>query len=120
MRAAARRLVRWSPYIEELDNSNSSSFDLMLPAYGSVWKEDRCSSPVRDLVSDGAGSRYVVPAVHSYISSNGEKNKGEQWDGDDYLYPGIIPGTHGAAISYALGYKKMNGDCSCQECKRWC
>ena len=69
---------------------------------------------------DGAGSSYVVPAVLSYVSSNGEKNKGDPWDGDAYLYAAIIPGTYSAAMSYALWYNKMNGDCSCQECKRWC
>ena len=67
---------------------------------------------------DGTGSSYVVPAVFSYVSSNGEKNEREPWDGDTYLYTAIIPGTHGAAIFYALWYNKMNGDCSCQECKR--
>jgi len=40
-------------------------------------KEDRCASPVRDLVLDETGSSYVVPAVLSYVSSNGEKNEGE-------------------------------------------
>jgi len=86
---------------------------------GSVGKEDRCASPVGDLVFDGARSSYVVPAVLSYVSSNGEKNEGEAWDGDAYLYAAIIPGTNGAAMSYAHWYKKMNEDCSCQECKRW-
>jgi len=87
---------------------------------GLVGKEDRCGSPVRDLVLDGTGRNYVVPAVLSDVSSNGEKNEGEPWDGDAYLYAAIIPVTYGAALSYALWYKKMNGDCSCQECKRWC
>jgi len=87
---------------------------------GAVVKEDRCVSPVRDLVLDGTGSSYVVPAVLSYCSSNGEKNKSEPWDGDAYLYAAIIPGTYGAAMSYALWCKKMNRDCSCQECKTWC
>jgi len=68
---------------------------------------------------DGIGSSYVVPAVLSYVSSNSEKNEGEPWDGDAYLHAAIIPGTFGAAISYALWYKKLNGDCGCQECKRW-
>jgi len=86
----------------------------------SVGKEDRCASPVRNLVLDGGGRNYVVPAVLSHVSSNGEKNESEPWDGDAYLYPAIISGTYGAAMSYALCYKKMNGDCSCQECKRWC
>jgi len=113
-----KKTVRWSPYIEELGSSNSSSFELMPTESSAVGKEDRCASPVRDLVLDGAGSSYVVPAVLSYVSSNGEKHEGEPWDGDAYLYGAIIPGTYGAAMSYALWYKKMNGDCSCQECKR--
>jgi len=87
---------------------------------GSVGKEDICASPVRDLVLNEARSSYVVPAVLSYVSSNGEKNEGEPRDGDAYLYVAIIPGTYGAAMSYALWYKKMNGDCSYQKCKRWC
>jgi len=114
------KTARWSPHMEELDSSNSSSFELMPTENGSVGKEGRCASPVRDLVLDGTGISYVVPAVLSYVSSNGEKNEGEPWDGDAYLYAEIIPGTYGAAMSYALWYKKMNGDCSCQECKRWC
>jgi len=60
-------------------------------------------------VLDGTGSSYVVPAVLSYVSSNGEKNEGEPWDGDAYLYAAIIPATYGAAMSYALWYKKING-----------
>jgi len=115
-----KKTVRWSPSMEELDSSNSSSFEMMPTENGSVGKEDRCASPVRDLVLDGTGSSYVVPAVLSYVSSNGEKNDGEPWDSNAYLYVAIIPGTCGAAMSYALWYKKMNGDCSCQECKRWC
>jgi len=83
-------------------------------------KEDRYASPVRNMVLDGTGSSYVVPAGLSYVSSNDEKNEDEPWNGDAYLYAVIIPGTYGAAISYALWYKKMNGDCSCQEFKRWC
>jgi len=115
-----KKTVRWSPYMEELDSSNSSSFELMPTENGSVRKEDRCASPVRNLVLDRTGSSYVVLAVLSYLSSNGEKNEGEPWDGDAYLYAAIIPGTYGAAMSYALWYKKMSGDCSCQEWKRWC
>jgi len=106
-----KKTVRWSPYMEDLDSSNSSSFELMPTENNSVGKEDRCASPVRNLVLDGAGSNYGVSAVLSYISSNGEKNKGEPWDGDAYLYATIIPGPYGAAMSYALWYKKMNGDC---------
>jgi len=112
--------VRCSPYMEELDSSNSSSFELIPTENSSVVKEDRCALPLRNLVLDGTGSSYVVPAVLSYVSSNGEKNEGEQWDGDAYLYTSIIPGVYGAMMSYALWYKKINGDCSSQECKRWC
>jgi len=115
-----KKTMRWSPYMEELGSSNSSSFELMATESSAVGKGDRCTSPVRDLVLDGAGGSYVVPAVLWYLSSNGEKNEGEPWDGDAYLYAAIIPGTYGAAMSYALWYKKMNGECSCQECKRWC
>jgi len=115
-----KKTVRWSPYMEELDSSNSSSFELMPTESGSVVKEDRCTSPMRNLVLNETGSSYVVPAVLSYVSSNGEKNKGEPWDSDVYLYAAIIPGMYEAAMSYALWNKKMNGDCSCQECKRWC
>jgi len=42
---------------------------------GSVGKGDRCASPVRNLVLDGTGSNYVVPAVLSYVLSNSEKNE---------------------------------------------
>jgi len=115
-----KKTVRWSPYMEELESSNSSSFEPMPTESCLVGKEDTCVSPMRNLVLDGTGSIYVVPAVPSHVSSNGEKNEGEPWDGDAYLYALIIPGTFGAAMSYALWYKKMNGDCSCQECKRWC
>jgi len=72
-----RKPVRWSLYMEELDSSNSSSFELIPTESGSVGKEDRCASLVRNLVLDGTGSSYVVPAVLSDISSNGEKNEGE-------------------------------------------
>jgi len=106
--------------MEELDSSNLSSFELMPTESGAVGKEDRCVSPVRNLLLDGAGRSYVVPAVLSYVSSNGEKNERESWDSDAYLYVAISPGTCGAAISYTLWYKKTNRDCSCQECKRWC
>jgi len=116
--SGGKKTVRWSPYMEELESSNSSSFELMPTESGSVRKEDRCGSPVRNLVLDGTGNSYVVPAVLSYVSSNSEKNEGEPWDGDAYLYAAIIPGMFGAAMSYALWYKKMNGDCSCRECKR--
>jgi len=99
--------------MEELDSSNSLSFELMPTECGLVEKEGRYASPVRDLVLDGTGSIYVVSVLHSYISSNGEKNEGEPWDGDAYLYAAIIPGTYGTTMSYALSYKKLNGDCSC-------
>ena len=75
---------------------------------------------MRNLGLDGTGGNYLVPAVLSYVSSNGEKNEGEPWDGDAYWYAAIIPGMYSTAMSYALWYKKMNGDCSCRECKRWC
>jgi len=71
-------------------------------------------------VFNGTGRSYVVPAVLSYVCSNGGKNKSEPCDGDAYWYGTIIPGTYGAAMSYALWYKEMNRDCSCQEWKRWC
>jgi len=112
-KGGGKKTVRWSPYIEELNSSNSSSFELMPTGSGAVGKEDRCALPVRNLVLDGTGSNYVVPAVLSYVSSNGEKNDGEPWDANAYLYAAIIPGTYGAAMSYTLWYKKMNGDCSC-------
>jgi len=67
-----KKTVGWSPYMEELDSSKSSSFELMPTENSSVGKEDRCASPVRDLVLDGSGSSYVVLAVLSYVSSNGE------------------------------------------------
>ena len=114
------KVVRCSPYMEELDSSNSSSFDLMPNENGSVGKVDGCASPVRNLVLDGTGNSYVVPAVLSYVSSSGEKNEGEPWDGDAYLYLTIIPRMYGAAMSYALWYRKLNGDCRCQEYKKWC
>jgi len=97
-----KKTVRWSPYMEELDSSNSSSFEVMPTENSSVGKEDRCTSPVRDLVLDGAGSSYEVPAVLSCVSSNGDKNEGEPWYGDAYLYAAIIPGTYGVAMCYAL------------------
>jgi len=95
----SKKTVRWSPYMEELDSSNSKSFELMPTESGTVGKEDRCASPVGNLVWDGAGSSYVVPAVLLYVSSNSEKDEGERWDGDAYLYAAIIPGTYGAAMS---------------------
>ena len=114
----SNKTVKWSPYMDELDSSNYLSFKLMPAENGLVGKEDRYASPVRNLVLDGGGSRYIVPAVLSYISSNNEKNECEPWDGDAYLYTTIIPGKYGAAMSYALTYKKINVDCRCQECMR--
>ena len=117
---SGKKMVTWSSYKEELDSSNSSSFELMPTENDSEGTGARCVSPVRNLVLDGTGSNYVVPAVLSLVSSAGEKVESEPWDGDAYLYAGIIPGTFGAAMSYALWYKRVNGDCSCQECKKWC
>jgi len=117
---AGKKTVRWPPYMDELDTSNSSSLELMPTEKSSVGKEGRCASPMRNVLLDGTGCSYVVPAVLSYVSSNGEKNDSEPWDGDAYLYAAIIPGPYGSAMSYALWYRKMNGDCSCPECKRWC
>ena len=51
--------------MEELDSSNSWSFELMPTESGSVGKEGRSASPVRNLVLDGTGNSYVVPAVLS-------------------------------------------------------
>jgi len=98
-KGGSRKTVRWSPYIEELDSANSKSFELIQTESVSVGKEDRCALPVRDLVLDGAGSSYVVPAVLSYVSSSGEYNECEPWNGDAYLYTAIIPGTYGTVIS---------------------
>ena len=67
--------------MEELDTSDSSSFEQMPTESGSVGKKDRCALPVRNLVLDGTGSSYVVRTVLSYISSNSEKNEGEPCDG---------------------------------------
>jgi len=56
IQCGAKKMVRLSPYMEELDSSNSSSFVLMPTENSLVGKENRCASPVRDLVLDGAGS----------------------------------------------------------------
>jgi len=72
-----KKTVRWFPYMVELDSSNSLSYEVMPTESGSVGKEDKCALPVRNLLLDGTGSSYVVPAVLSYVSSNGEKNEGE-------------------------------------------
>jgi len=80
-----KNTVKWSPYMEELDTSNSSSFELMPTESGSVGKEDRCALLVRNLWLDRTASNYVVPAILWYISSNGEKNESEPWNGDVYL-----------------------------------
>jgi len=58
--------------MEELVRPNSMSFELMSTESGTVGKEVRCASSLRDLVLDGRGSSYVVPFVLSYVSSNGE------------------------------------------------
>jgi len=87
--------------MEEFDSSNSSSFELMSTESGSVRKEDRCGSPVRNLVLDRTGSSYVVTVVFSYISSNSEKNVGEPWDAEAYLYATIISGTYCSSMTYA-------------------
>jgi len=52
---------------------------------GSVGKEDRCVSTLRDLMLDETGSNYVVVAILSYVSSNCEKNEAEPSNGDEYL-----------------------------------
>jgi len=115
-----KKTVKWSPYIEELDSSSSLSLELTPTKDGLVGKKDRCASPMRNLVLDRTGSSYVEPAVLSYVSFNGKKNKAEPWDSDAYSYAAIIPGIYSATMSYALWYTKMNRDCSCQESKRWC
>ena len=51
-----KKTVRWSAYIEELDSSHSSSFELMATENGSVVKENRCTSPMRNLLLDRTGS----------------------------------------------------------------
>jgi len=76
-KGGSKKTMRWSAYMKELDSSKFSNFELIPTESISVGKEDRCASPVRDLVLDAAGSSYVVPPVLSYISSNGEKNEGE-------------------------------------------
>jgi len=48
----------------------------------SVGKESGCDWPARDLVLDRTGSSCIVPAVLTYVSSNGEKNESEPWEGD--------------------------------------
>ena len=118
-KGGGKKTMRWSPYKEELDSSNSSSFELMPTESSSVEKESRCASPVGNLVLGGTGSSYIVPAVLSYVSSNSEKNESEPWDSDGYLYTAIISRTYCAVMFYALWYKKINRDCSCQEYKRW-
>jgi len=94
-----KKTMRWSPLMEGLNSLNSSSFEVMPTDGSSLGKEGKCASPVRDLGLDGTGSTYVVPAIHSYVSSNCRKNEGEPWDGDPYLYAAIIPGTYSAAMS---------------------
>jgi len=64
-KGGGKKTVRWSPYMEECDRSNSSSFELMPTKNSSVGKEDRCALPVRNLGLDGTGSNYIIPAVLS-------------------------------------------------------
>jgi len=85
-----------------LDSSNLSSVDLLPTENGLVGKENRRASPVMNLVLDGKGIKYVVPAVLSYVSSNSEKNDGELWISNAYLYATIIPAMYCATMSYAL------------------
>jgi len=112
------KAVKWSPYKEEFDGSNSSGFELIATESGSIRKEGRYASPVRNLVLDGTGSSYVVPVIRSYASSKGEKNKAEPLNADMYLYAAIISRRYGAVMFYDLCYQKMNGDYNYQECKR--
>ena len=44
-----QKTMRWFPYIEELDMSNSTSFVLMPIQSGSVGEDGRCTSPLRNL-----------------------------------------------------------------------
>jgi len=62
-KGGGKKIGGWSPYMEELDSSNTSSFELMPTERGSVGKEGRCASPMRNLVLDGTGNSYVVSAV---------------------------------------------------------
>jgi len=41
--SGGKKTVQWSPYIEALDSSNSSSFELMPTENSSVGKENRCA-----------------------------------------------------------------------------
>jgi len=75
--AGGAKIIRWSPYMEELVTSNFSSFGLIQTESGSVRKEDRYISPVRELVLNATGSSCVVPAILLYVSSNSEKNDRE-------------------------------------------
>jgi len=65
--SGGKKTVRCSPYVEELDTSNSSSFELMPTVSGSVGKKDRCSLPLRNLVLDGTGSSYVVVTEDRFL-----------------------------------------------------
>jgi len=62
------KAIRWSLCIEDIDSSNSSIFELIHTQDGSARKEDRCSSPVGNLVFDETRYSYAVPTVISYIS----------------------------------------------------
>jgi len=112
-----KKTVRWAPYMEELYNSDFSSLELMPIESSSVEKEGKCGSPVRTLVLNGTGSSYVVPTVLWYFSSNSEKNEGEPWNGDMYLYAAIIPRMYIAVMSYDLWPKKLNGDYSAKNAR---
>jgi len=57
------KTIEWSPYVEELDRSNSSSVELMLIESRSVGKEGRCASHMYNLVLYSSGCSYIVPAV---------------------------------------------------------
>jgi len=107
----SRKTLWWSTYIEELNSSNSSNFELMPTESGSVGKDGRCTSPVRNLVLDRIGSSYIVPGKLLYRSSNSEKDKRKPRNSDMYLYFVIIPKTFDTMMSYALWYNKLNGDC---------
>jgi len=83
--SGGKEAVRWSPYKEELAYSNSLSLELMPPKSGLVEKEGRCTSPVKDLVWDRTGSRYLVPGELSYVPSSSKKNEHEPCHADVYF-----------------------------------
>jgi len=63
--------------MQELGSSISSSFELIPTNASSTAKEGRSASLVSNLVLDKIGSRYIVPTVLLYVSSNGEKNEND-------------------------------------------